>query len=125
MFNNVLLSIAAAMVLLGTLYPLLLETVTGEKISVGAPFFNATFVPIMTPVIIAMALGPLMPWKRADLLGVFNKLKKEGLAYGLPATMLVDPEGCLIGVMNGPAEWASEDAVSFIRTAMGAANEET
>lgn len=83
-FNNVLLSIAAAMVLLGTLYPLLLETVTGEKISVGAPFFNATFVPIMTPVIIAMALGPLMPWKRADLLGVFNKLK-----IALAATVVV------------------------------------
>ena len=74
-FNNVLLSIAAAMVLLGTLYPLLLETLTGEKISVGAPFFNATFVPIMTPVIIAMAFGPMMPWKRADLFAVMGKLK--------------------------------------------------
>ncbi|WP_417815813.1 heme lyase CcmF/NrfE family subunit [Thalassospira alkalitolerans] len=74
-FNNVLLSIAAAMVLLGTLYPLLLETVTGEKISVGAPFFNSTFVPIMTPAIIAMVFGPLMPWKRADLFAVLGKLK--------------------------------------------------
>ncbi|MEQ9469092.1 MAG: heme lyase CcmF/NrfE family subunit [Roseitalea porphyridii] len=83
-FNNVLLSIAAAMVLLGTLYPLLLETLTSEKISVGAPFFNATFVPIMTPVIIAMAFGPMMPWKRADLLGVFNKLK-----IALAATVVI------------------------------------
>jgi cytochrome c-type biogenesis protein CcmF len=74
-FNNVLLSIAAAMVLLGTLYPLLLETLTGEKISVGAPFFNSTFVPIMTPLIIAMAFGPMMPWKRADLFAVLGKLK--------------------------------------------------
>ncbi|MDP2699503.1 heme lyase CcmF/NrfE family subunit [Thalassospira sp.] len=74
-FNNILLSIAAAMVLLGTLYPLLLETVTGEKISVGEPFFNMTFVPIMTPVIIAMAIGPLLPWKRADLFAAIGKLK--------------------------------------------------
>jgi cytochrome c-type biogenesis protein CcmF len=74
-FNNVLLSIAAAMVFLGTLYPLFLETLTGEKISVGAPFFDATFVPIMTPLIIAMAIGPFLPWKRADLFVAIGKLK--------------------------------------------------
>ncbi|MAZ84650.1 MAG: sodium:dicarboxylate symporter [Hoeflea sp.] len=49
-----------------------------------------------------------------ETMGVFNKLKKEGLAYGLPATMLVDPEGCLIGVMNGPAEWAGGDGTKLI-----------
>jgi cytochrome oxidase Cu insertion factor (SCO1/SenC/PrrC family) len=58
-------------------------------------------------------------------LSLFNGLKKQGLALGLPVTLLVNGEGCLLAHMNGPAEWASEDAVSFIRTAMGAANEET
>jgi cytochrome c-type biogenesis protein CcmF len=74
-FNNVLLSIAAAMVFLGTLYPLFLETLTGEKISVGAPFFNSTFVPIMTPLIVVMAIGPFLPWKRADLFVALGRLK--------------------------------------------------
>lgn len=58
-------------------------------------------------------------------LSLFNGLKKQGLALGLPVTLLVNGDGCLLAHMNGPAEWASEDAVSFIRTAMGAANEET
>lgn len=47
-------------------------------------------------------------------MGVFNALKKEGLAFGLPATLLVGADGCLLGVMNGPAEWASADAKALI-----------
>lgn len=47
-------------------------------------------------------------------MGVFNTLKKQGLAYGLPATLLVDGEGCLLGVMNGPAEWAGGDASRLV-----------
>lgn len=65
--NNLLLTTASATVLLGTLYPLFLELATNEKISVGPPFFNATFVPIMAPLFIALGVGPLLPWKRADL----------------------------------------------------------
>jgi cytochrome c-type biogenesis protein CcmF len=59
--NNLLLAAACAAVLLGTLYPLLLEALDGGKVSVGPPFFNATFVPLMVP------LGPMLPWKRGDL----------------------------------------------------------
>jgi len=73
--NNVLLSTACATVLLGTLYPLILDAVGGGKISVGPPYFDATFAPIMTPLIILAAIGPLMPWKRADLAGVVGRLK--------------------------------------------------
>ncbi len=51
-------------------------------------------------------------------MGVFNTLKKEGLAFGLPATLLLDEKGCLIGSMNGPAAWDSEDAKSLIRAAL-------
>ena len=65
---------------LGTLYPLFLEAVDGSKVSVGPPFFNATFVPLMVPLIFIMAFGPLMPWKRADLAGVLARLKLAALA---------------------------------------------
>src|SRR6202790_5490435 len=67
LLNNLLLTTAAATVLLGTLYPLFLDVVTGEKVSVGPPFFRMTFVPIMVPLAVAMAVGPMLPWKRADL----------------------------------------------------------
>jgi len=52
-------------------------------------------------------------------MGVFNNSKKRGLAFGLPATLLVDIEGCVIGAMNGPADWASEDAKALVRRALG------
>ena len=75
LLNNLLLTTAAATVLLGTLYPLVLEGINGSKISVGPPYFNATFVPLMVPLIAALAVGPLLSWKRADLAGVLGRLK--------------------------------------------------
>ncbi|NWO86447.1 heme lyase NrfEFG subunit NrfE, partial [Escherichia coli] len=59
-FNNLFLTTATATVLIGTLYPLLLETLTGEKISVGPPFFNMTFGPLMIPLLAAVPFGPLL-----------------------------------------------------------------
>ena len=75
LINNLLLATATATVLFGTLYPLFLEAITGEKISVGPPFFNASFIPIMLPLIAVMAVGPFLSWKRADLPGVLSRLK--------------------------------------------------
>ncbi|MCK6450190.1 MAG: heme lyase CcmF/NrfE family subunit [Alphaproteobacteria bacterium] len=72
--NNLLLATATATVFLGTLYPLFLDALGGDKVSVGAPFFNATFVPIMTPLIVAMAVGPLLAWKRGDLPAALQRL---------------------------------------------------
>ena len=72
--NNLLLATACATVLLGTLYPLILDTVGGPKISVGAPFFNATFVPLMVPLAIAVPFGSMLAWKRGDLPGVLGRL---------------------------------------------------
>jgi cytochrome c-type biogenesis protein CcmF len=72
--NNLFLVSACATVFIGTLYPLALEALTGEKISVGAPFFNSTFVPLFVPLLIAMPFGPLLAWKRGDLLGVAQRL---------------------------------------------------
>ncbi len=54
---------------------------------------------------------------RDSSMGVFNVLKKEGLAFGLPATLLLDPNGCLLGAMNGPAAWDSDDARALVTAA--------
>src|ERR1700680_3081758 len=72
--NNLFLVTACATVFVGTLYPLALEVLTGEKISVGAPFFTSTFAPLFIPLMLAVPFGPLMAWKRGDLLGVAQRL---------------------------------------------------
>lgn len=73
-FNNLFLTVSCATVILGTLYPLFLEALDGSKISVGPPYFNLTFGPLMVPLLLAIPLGPLMSWKRADLLPVLQRL---------------------------------------------------
>jgi cytochrome c-type biogenesis protein CcmF len=78
--NNLLLTTACATVFVGTLYPLALEVMTGEKISVGAPFFNLTFGPLFVPLMIAVPFGPLLAWKRGDLLGAAQRLMAAGIA---------------------------------------------
>jgi cytochrome c-type biogenesis protein CcmF len=72
--NNLLLATALATVFLGTLYPLFLDAIGGAKVSVGPPFFNATFVPLMVPLLVAMVFGPFLAWKRGDLGGVLGRL---------------------------------------------------
>ena len=80
--NNLLLATATATVFLGTLYPLFLDATTGEKVSVGPPYFNLTFGPLMVPVLAAMAVGPFLPWKRGDLAGALGRMK---FAFGAAA----------------------------------------
>jgi cytochrome c-type biogenesis protein CcmF len=72
--NNLLLTTAAATVFLGTLYPLFSEELGGPKLSVGFPFFDRTFAPLMVPLLMAVAIGPLLAWKRGDLLGALQRL---------------------------------------------------
>ena len=72
--NNVLLATACATVLIGTLYPLVLDAVTGTRISVGAPYFNLTFGPLMLPLLFAMPFGPFLAWKRGDLYAASQRL---------------------------------------------------
>ncbi|ROS04671.1 cytochrome c-type biogenesis protein CcmF [Sinobacterium caligoides] len=67
LINNVLLVIAAIMVLLGTLYPLLMDAMGMGKYSVGPPYFNALFVPIIALLVVFMAPAPLLRWKRTEL----------------------------------------------------------
>ncbi len=78
--NNLFLTAAAATVLLGTLFPLFLDALTGEKISVGSPYFNITFSALMTPLVLTLVFGPLLPWKKGDLGGVMARLKLAAAA---------------------------------------------
>ncbi|MDR2187301.1 MAG: heme lyase CcmF/NrfE family subunit [Azonexus sp.] len=78
--NNVLLVVACATVLLGTLYPLLMDALGVGKISVGPPYFNAVFVPIMCPVLFLLGIGPFARWKEASLPDI---LRLTRLALGL------------------------------------------
>ena len=72
--NNLFLVAACATVFVGTLYPLLLEMLTGEKITVGPPFFNATFVPLSVPLLLIVPFGQALAWKRGDVLAASQRL---------------------------------------------------
>ena len=72
--NNLFLATATIAVLVGTLYPLVLDAFTGIKISVGAPFFDLTFGALMVPLLIVIPFGPFLSWKRADLSAVTKRL---------------------------------------------------
>ncbi|MCK9380851.1 MAG: heme lyase CcmF/NrfE family subunit [Sulfuritalea sp.] len=75
LMNNVLLVVAAGSVLLGTLYPLIIDALNLGKLSVGPPYFNSVFVPVMVPLLLLMAVGPLAHWKHADLKAIARRLR--------------------------------------------------
>ncbi len=75
LLNNVLMATGAATVMLGTLYPLIVQAVGGGKISVGPPFFDSVFVPLMMPMLLVLGVGPLLSWKRADLGAALGRVK--------------------------------------------------
>jgi cytochrome c-type biogenesis protein CcmF len=75
LMNNVLLAVACGSVLLGTLYPLFLDALALGKISVGPPYFNAVFVPIMAPLVFLMGIGPIARWKRAEIPDLATRLR--------------------------------------------------
>ena len=87
--NNLLLTTACATVFVGTLYPLALETLTGEKISVGAPFFNLTFGPLFVALLLAVPFGPMLAWKRGDILGAAQRLVAAGLCALLALALVL------------------------------------
>ncbi len=91
--NNVMLLAALGAVLLGTLYPLFIDALGMGKISVGAPYFNAVFVPLMAPVLFLMGVGPLARWKQASLPDMVARLKwalAVALATGLLLPLTLD-----------------------------------
>jgi cytochrome c-type biogenesis protein CcmF len=117
--NNVLLTVACATVLIGTLYPLALESLTGAKISVGPPYFNSTFVPLMLPLLLAIPVGPFLAWKRGDLAAALQRLVVAGVTATVALTAAfalfwrgpwLAPFGIALGayiVVGALSEWAA------------------
>ncbi|WFU74122.1 heme lyase CcmF/NrfE family subunit [Bradyrhizobium sp. CB2312] len=87
--NNLLLTTCCVTVLTGTLYPLALEALTGDKISVGAPFFNLTLGPLVAPIVLLMPLGQSIAWKRGDLLGAAQRVTVAALGGLVVSIVLV------------------------------------
>ena len=124
-FNNLFLTTATATVLVGTLYPLLLEAVNDTKISVGAPYFNLTFGPLMIPLLMAMPIGPLLSWKRSDLLPVLTRLYfAAGLALlAVVITLAVSEDGPVLASLGiGLAFWVMCGAFFELVQRSGQAN---
>jgi len=97
LLGNVFLVTSAGSVLLGTLYPLLIDALHLGKISVGPPYFNSVFVPIMIPLLVLMGIGPWTNWKNTNLLTVIKRLWLAGLVALLAAI--------LIPLMMGEFTW--------------------
>jgi cytochrome c-type biogenesis protein CcmF len=107
-YNNLFLVAATATVLVGTLYPLALEAVTGQKISVGAPFFHLTFVPLMIPLLLALPFGPMLGWKRGDLFGAAQRLAvamAAGLVAAIALAFITQGRGALASLGLGLGVW--------------------
>ena len=106
--NNLLLCTLAVTVLLGTLYPLFLDLLTGNKVSVGPPFFNATFVPLCAPLFAALCVGPFLGWKRAELGPALMRLRLAlvvSLAAALFAMTMIDSRSTLAALAFGFGVW--------------------
>jgi cytochrome c-type biogenesis protein CcmF len=113
--NNLLLSCGCATVFLGTLYPLFLDAIDGPKLSVGFPFFNRTFVPLMAPMIVAVGIGPMLAWKRGDLLGALQRLWVAYIVAALAtlAIFYVTYGGPVLAVLGiGIAVWLAAAVVT-------------
>jgi len=128
--NNLLLSAGMATVFLGTFYPLFAEVWSGVKLSVGPQYFDATFVPILIPGIVAMVIGPLLAWRRAHLAAALRRLAPALIgAVLVPILVLLfnrtAPAAALAGVAL--AAWAMlgvltdlADRSGFARQPLGA-----
>jgi len=71
--NNILMIVVCSTVFLGTIYPLIIEAFSGNKISVGEPYYNSTVVPIIVPAILVMGIGPLLSWKKVNIIKILKK----------------------------------------------------
>lgn len=88
LLGNVFLVVSAASVLLGTLYPLLIDALHLGKISVGPPYFNSVFVPIMIPLLVLMGIGPWTNWKNSNLVDVIKRLWIAALVAVIAAALI-------------------------------------
>lgn len=85
--NNILLLVAFAAILLGTLYPLLIDVLGMGKLSVGAPYFAAVFVPLMAPALFLMGIGPLARWRKANAIDIAKRLRWAFVVSALSAVI--------------------------------------
>jgi cytochrome c-type biogenesis protein CcmF len=108
LMNNVLLVVATGSVLLGTLYPLLIDALGMGKLSVGPPYFNAVFVPVMVPLLLLMAVGPMAHWKHADLKAIARRLRVSmalAVAAGIAFPLLMGAWTPLTAMSSLLAVW--------------------
>ena len=115
--NNILLAAATATVLLGTLYPLIREATTGDSISVGPPYFNLTFTPLMATLAILLPAGPLLAWKRGDAAGVAQRLWVAvliALACGLAGYALLSPRKAFAAAGLAMGVWLVAGALAEV-----------
>ena len=120
--NNLLLATATVTVLIGTLYPVVYEALTDDKISVGAPFFNLTFIPIAIPLVLLMPLGPLLAWKNGDIRGALQRLWFAALAAVVSMVLVVAfvaPGRWLAPLAIGIAVWLMVGAFAEIVQRIG------
>ncbi|MBL0730986.1 heme lyase CcmF/NrfE family subunit [Piscinibacter sp. HJYY11] len=116
--NNVLLVVACGSVMLGTLYPLLIDALGMGKLSVGPPYFNAVFVPIMLPLLFLIALGPLARWKHADARDMAQRLRLAAViavAAGIGLPFLVGEWSPLVALGLLLAVWIIASTAFQIR----------
>ena len=120
--NNLFLTTAAATVFIGTLYPLFVEAVAGDKISVGAPFFNMTFGPLMLPLLAVVPFGPLLAWKRGDLFAVAQRLMAAfggAILATLAMLLFVGAASVFAALGVGLAAWLVLGALTDLATKSG------
>lgn len=121
--NNLFLTTATATVLVGTLYPLALEALTGDKISVGAPFFDLTFGPLMLPLLVLVPFGPLLAWKRGDVIAASQRLMAAfatALAAMLVTGLFIDGASVFAALGIGLAVWLVAGALTDLAVKSGA-----
>jgi cytochrome c-type biogenesis protein CcmF len=103
LLNNVLLLVAMFTILVGTLYPLFLDALNAGKISVGAPYFNAVFVPLMLPLVLVVGVGPFLRWKKASIVETLKKLTKiivMGIIIGTALPFIVAGKTSILVVIG-------------------------
>ncbi len=119
LLNNVFFCAAAATVLLGTLYPIFVDAAGASPVSVGPPYYNAVFLPLAVPALMLAALGPHIPWKRADLAGILSRMR-FAVVVALGATLLGtvlhdDPSPVALGGFALAAFLASSTFSAWVR----------
>ncbi|HQT65209.1 MAG: c-type cytochrome biogenesis protein CcmF [Acidocella sp. 20-57-95] len=119
--NNIFLCSIAAVVFVGTLYPPFSDLLFGVQLSVGAPFFNQTVLPLTAPLILAMAVGPLLPWKRAALKPALERIWLAAVAAIIVMLVMTEQTNAITALGLGGGVWVVLSALSDIaeRTKLG------